>query len=45
MSAMSNLHFEIAEAIEAGHSFQAIAKDFDVPLSWVNEVYKSILSC
>ena len=45
MSTMSNLHLEIAEAIEAGHSFQSIAKEFDVPLSWVSEVYKSLLSC
>jgi len=35
MSKMSDLMIDLQEAIENGDSFEAIAKQFNVPLRWV----------
>lgn len=44
MSGMKNLMVDIFEDIDSGlYSFAEIAKRHDVPISWVDEVYKEMI--
>lgn len=43
MSVMSNLHMDIQDMLEQGHSPWAVAKTLEVPVSWVYEVYEQLV--
>lgn len=42
MSAMSELHITITDCLEQGNVPEDIARDLEIPVSWVYEVFEDL---